>query len=70
MLAVIRALALSNTAIFILLFLVVALLLLIVRFVGNLVMDKADDAISNARKRRQQKSAPQKTENLADRYKK
>lgn len=48
---------------------VFALLYLVVRFVGNAIVDRSQDALRNARARKDRQTG-QHTEDLADRYRK
>lgn len=52
----------------VLFFLVVGVIYLIVSYVGNKIVDKGSDAISNAYKRKKNSESGEKTENLSDRY--
>lgn len=49
-------------------FLVSALVYGIVSFIGNKIVDKGEDAISNVYKRRKNVKEREETENLSDRY--
>ncbi len=52
----------------VLLFIVIGVIYLIVGYVGNKIVDKGEDALSNASKRKKNATDCGKTENLADRY--
>lgn len=49
-------------------FLAVGVIYLIVSYIGNKIVDKGSDAISNAYKRKINSEGEEKTENLSDRY--
>ena len=52
----------------VLFFVVVGVIYLVVSYVGNKIVDKGEDAIRNASKRKKNAADNAKTENLADRY--
>lgn len=58
----------SNGIITVLVFVVSGIIYLTVSYVGNKIVDKGEDAIRNASKRRRNAEDSEKTENLADRY--
>lgn len=58
----------SEGVVLVLFFLVVGVIYLIVSCVGNKIVDKGSDAISNAYKRKKNFESEEKTENLSDRY--
>lgn len=58
----------SSTVIWILFIVFMVVLFLVVRYVGNKVVDKGADAIRNRAVRRQKEEGSGQTENLADRY--
>lgn len=60
----------SGEMIVILAIVCVALLMLVVGYIGNKVVDKGSDAIRNAAVRRKKTEQPPKTESLAERYQK
>lgn len=53
---------------FILIFAVVAVIYLLVDFIGNKIVDKGGDAINNAHKRKKSSKVQEKTEKLSDRF--
>lgn len=53
---------------FILIFVAVAVVYLLVDFIGNKIVDKGGDAINNARKRKKSSKDQEKTEKLSDRF--
>ncbi len=52
----------------VLLFVIIGVIYLAVSYVGNKIVDKGEDALSNASKRKKNASDSGKTEKLADRY--
>lgn len=54
--------------ILVLFFTVIGIIYLAVSYVGNKIVDKGEDAIRNANKRKKNVTDGEKTENLADRY--
>lgn len=52
----------------VLFFVVVGAIYLVVSYIGNKIVDKGEDAIRNASKRKKNATGSEKTENLADRY--
>ena len=60
----------SGEVIVILAIVCVALLMLIVGYIGNRVVDKGSDAIRNAAVRRKKTEQPPETKSLAERYQK
>lgn len=53
---------------FIAIFAVVAVVYLLVDFIGNKIVDKGGDAISNTHKRKKSSKVQEKTEKLSDRF--
>lgn len=53
----------------VLFFVVIGVIYLVVSYVGNKIVDKGEDAIRNASKRRRNFEDGAEKENLADRYK-
>ena len=49
-------------------FLVVGVIYLIVDFIGNKIVDKGEDTVKNAYRRKKNSQKTEKTEHLADRY--
>lgn len=58
----------SEGVVLVLFFLAVGVIYLIVSYVGNKIVDKGSDTISNAYKRKKNFESEEKTENLSDRY--
>lgn len=52
----------------VLFFVVIGIIYLVVSYVGNKIVDKGEDAIRNASKRKKNAADNAKTENLADHY--
>lgn len=52
----------------VLFFAMIGVIYLIVSYVGNKIVDKGEDAIKNSYKRKQNSADKEKTESLADRY--
>lgn len=52
----------------ILLFVVIGVIYLVVSYIGNKIVDKGGDAIENSLKRKKNADNEEKTENLADRF--
>ncbi|MBR6378052.1 MAG: hypothetical protein IKS05_09880 [Oscillospiraceae bacterium] len=60
----------DSTLIFIVLIAVVAVLMIVVGWIGNKFVDKTTDAVRNKAVRKQNAQAPQQSERLADRLEK
>lgn len=52
----------------ILFFVVIGVIYLVVSYIGNKIVDKGGDAIENSLKRKKNADNEEKTENLADRF--
>lgn len=54
----------------VLFFVVIGVIYLVVRYVGDKIVDKGGDMLNNAFKRKKSSADGEKTENLADRFRK